>query len=53
MGEFEPEYAGKMNFYLAALDDVVKPPGDEPSIGLILCRGKDGIVVEYALGSHE
>lgn len=49
MGEFEPEFAGKMNFYLAGVDDKLRTEGDSPSIGLILCRGKNGLVVEYAL----
>jgi YhcG PDDEXK nuclease domain len=49
MGEFEPEFAGKMNFYLAAVDDLVRTDKDSLSIGLLLCRGKDGLVVEYAL----
>jgi hypothetical protein len=49
MGEFEPEFAGKMNFYLAAVDDQFRTNGDNQSIGLILCRGKNGLVVEYAL----
>lgn len=49
MGEFEPEFAGKMNFYLAAVDDLVRTDKDNLSIGLLLCRGKDGLVVEYAL----
>lgn len=49
MGEFEPEFAGKMNFYLAAVDDLVRTGEDNPSIGLLLCRGKDGLIVEYAL----
>lgn len=49
MGEFEPEFAGKMNFYLAAVDDQLRTDGDNQSIGLILCRGKNGLVVEYAL----
>jgi predicted nuclease of restriction endonuclease-like (RecB) superfamily len=49
MGEFEPEFAGKMNFYLAAVDDKLRTEGDNPSIGLILCRGKNGLIVEYAL----
>jgi predicted nuclease of restriction endonuclease-like (RecB) superfamily len=46
---FEPEFAGKMNFYLAAVDDLLRHPGDQPSIGLIICRTKDQIVAEYAL----
>lgn len=49
MGAFVPEYAGKMNFYLSAVDDLLRHPSDQPSIGLILCRGKDKIEVEYAL----
>jgi hypothetical protein len=40
---------GKMNFYLAALDDTERQPGDGPSIGLILCRERNRVVVEYAL----
>jgi len=49
IGKFIPEYAGKINFYLNLLDDKVKLPDENPSIGLILCREKDNIVVEYAL----
>ena len=49
MGSFQPEHAGKMNFYLAALDDHDREPGDNPSIGLILCRERNRVVVEYAL----
>ena len=49
MGPFQPEHAGKMNFYLAALDDRDREPGDNPSIGLILCREHNRIVVECAL----
>lgn len=49
VGTFRPEYAGKMNFYLSAVDDLFRHPSDQPSIGLILCRSKEGIVVEYAL----
>ena len=48
-GEFKPEYAGKMNFYLAAVDDTLKHPSDQPSIALILCKSKTEVVVEYAL----
>jgi len=48
-GSFKPEYAGKMNFYLAAVDDMLKHPSDNPTIGLILCKGKEQLVVEYAL----
>jgi len=49
MGAFKPEYAGKMNFYLSAIDDMLRHPDDKPSIGLILCKAKNGIVAEYAL----
>jgi predicted nuclease of restriction endonuclease-like (RecB) superfamily len=47
--EFTPEAAGKMNFYLSAVDDRFRQPGDEPSIGLILCRSKNRVIAEYAL----
>lgn len=46
---FEPEYVGKMNFYLSAVDDNVKDPEDNPSIGLILCKSKNKVEAEYAL----
>lgn len=49
MTPFKPEYAGKMNFYLAAVDDLLRHPDDKPSIGLILCKTKSGIIAEYAL----
>jgi predicted nuclease of restriction endonuclease-like (RecB) superfamily len=49
MGAFKPEYAGKMNFYLSAIDDSLRHPSDEPSIGIILCKGRDRLIVEYAL----
>ena len=48
-GAFKPEYTGKMNFYLSAVDDLLRHPEDKPGIGLILCKEKDGIVAEYAL----
>jgi hypothetical protein len=48
---FIPEYAGKMNFYLDALDELRRLPHENPSIGMILCREKDDVVVEYALKS--
>ncbi len=47
--EFQPEYVGKMQFYLAALDDLVRLPDENPSIGIILCKTKDRVIVEYAL----
>lgn len=46
-GEFKPEQAGKMNFYLSALDDLVKAPEDNPSVGLILCRDENRTIAEY------
>ena len=49
IGEFQPEYAGKMNFYLSALDETLRGEHDQPSIGVILCRAKNRIIVEYAL----
>jgi len=49
MGRFKPEYAGKMNFYLSAVDDLLRHPDDKPSIGLILCKAKNRIIAEYAL----
>ncbi len=48
-GKFKPEYAGKMNFYLSAVDDLVKHETDQPSIGLILCKSKNNVLAEYAL----
>ncbi|MDQ7839251.1 MAG: PDDEXK nuclease domain-containing protein [Thermodesulfobacteriota bacterium] len=49
VGEFKPEYAGKMNFYLSAVDDLMRHPDDQPTIGLLLCKEKDKLTVEYAL----
>jgi len=51
VGKFKPEYAGKMNFYLNILNDKIKMPHENPSIGIILCTDKDGLEVEYALQS--
>ena len=48
-GKFKPEYAGKMNFYLAVLDDTVKQEDENPSIGIIICKSKNKTIVEYAL----
>jgi predicted nuclease of restriction endonuclease-like (RecB) superfamily len=48
-GEFEPEYAGKLNFYLKAVDEQLRGERDEPSIGILLCKSRDRVVVEYAL----
>ncbi|MDA0938871.1 MAG: PDDEXK nuclease domain-containing protein [Proteobacteria bacterium] len=47
--EFKPEYAGKMSFYLSAVDKTLKQKDDNPSIGLILCKTKDKILAEYTL----
>lgn len=49
MGKFQPEYAGKMNFYLAVVDDLLRHPDDAPSVGIILCKTKNQVVAEYAL----
>lgn len=48
-GEFKPEYAGQLNFYLSAVDGLIKHPEDNPSIGLLLCKSKNDLVAEYAL----
>src|SRR5258706_7837037 len=48
MGPFKPEYAGKLNFYLSAIDDLLRHPDDKPSIGLVLCKAKNRIIAEYA-----
>lgn len=48
-GKFVPEYVGKMQFYLTALDERIKEKGENPSIGIILCRDKHRTIVEYAL----
>ncbi len=48
-GEFDPRDAGQLNFYLSAIDDQLKSPQDNQTIGLVLCEKKDHIVAEYAL----
>ncbi|MEI6048043.1 MAG: PDDEXK nuclease domain-containing protein [Bacteroidota bacterium] len=48
-GDFIPEYAGKMNFYCSAVDDILKHTTDQCTIGLILCQGKDKLFAEYTL----
>jgi predicted nuclease of restriction endonuclease-like (RecB) superfamily len=53
MGEFEPEYSGKMNFYVTAVDKLLRRSGDEPTIGLIICKSKDKTIVEYALNDMQ
>lgn len=49
MKAFEPEFAGKLNFYLSAVDDQLRHADDRPSIGLLLCKERDHLTVEYAL----
>ena len=49
VGDFKPEYKGKMEFYLNVLDDTVKLPHENPSIGIIICKSKNRTIVEYAL----
>jgi hypothetical protein len=49
IGDFKPEYAGKMQFYLSVLDDKVKLEDENPSIGIIICKSKVRTIVEYAL----
>ena len=46
---FDPSFIGQLNFYLSAVDDLLRHPDDKPTIGLLLCRTKDKLVVEYAL----
>lgn len=48
-GEFKPEFVGQINFYLSAVDGILKKECDNPSIGLLLCKGKNNLVAEYAL----
>ncbi len=52
-GEFKPEYAGKMDFYLNLLNEREKAPEDNPSIGIILCAEKDRLVVEFSLKTKQ
>jgi predicted nuclease of restriction endonuclease-like (RecB) superfamily len=47
--EFEPEFSGKMNFYVSAVDDLLRGPSDQPTIGIVLCKTQNHTVVEYAL----
>jgi RecB family endonuclease NucS len=46
---FKPEFAGKLNFYLSAVDDILKHEHDNPSIGILLCKERDKLTAEYAL----
>jgi hypothetical protein len=52
-GNFKPEFAGKMNFYLAVLDDTIKLKDENPSIGIIICKSKNKTIVEYALKNND
>ena len=47
--DFEPEFAGKLNFYLKAVDEQLRSESDAPTIGLLMCKSKDRLVAEYAL----
>ena len=49
IGKFQPEYVGKMQFYLAVLNEQVRLEDENPSVGIILCKSKDKTIVEYAL----
>ena len=48
-GAFKPEYVGQLNFYLSAVDGILKKEQDNPSIGLLLCKSKNNLVAEYSL----
>lgn len=52
-GDFKPEYAGKLNFYISAVDDILKTEQDNPTIGILLCKDKQGLIAEYALRDIE
>jgi predicted nuclease of restriction endonuclease-like (RecB) superfamily len=47
--DFKPEFAGKLNFYLSAVDDLMKHPSDNPTIGILICKRKNNFIAEYAL----
>lgn len=47
--EFEPEYIGKLNFYITAINELIKDDSDQPTIGILLCKNKDDFEVEFAL----
>jgi predicted nuclease of restriction endonuclease-like (RecB) superfamily len=49
MGEFKPEFSGQMNFYISAVDDMLRHSDDQPTIGIILCRSQNKTIAEYAL----
>jgi predicted nuclease of restriction endonuclease-like (RecB) superfamily len=52
-GDFKPEYAGKLNFYISAVDDLLKTSQDNPTIGILLCKNKKGMIAEYSLRDIE
>ena len=49
MGKFEPAFSGQINFYVNAVDDLLRHPDDQPTIGMVLCKSKENTVVEYSL----
>jgi len=51
VGDFKPEYVGKLNFYLNAVNALIRKPGDEKTIGLLLCKKRNRLVAEWALGN--
>jgi hypothetical protein len=53
VGDFKPEHAGKMNFYLSAVDDLLRHPDDRSSIGLILCKSQNQLVCRVRLARYE
>jgi len=48
-GEFKPEFAGKLNFYVSAVDDLLASEQDQPTIGMLICKSSHQTIVEYAL----
>ena len=52
-GDFKPEYAGKMSFYCSVVDDLLRHPSDQPTVGLILCQQPNRVLAEYALRGVE
>lgn len=53
IGDFEPEHAGKLNFYIKAVDEQLRHESDQPTIGILLCKNKDRLVAEYALSDMQ
>jgi len=51
--KFKPEYAGKLNFYITAVDNILKDKNDNPTIGILICKSKNDTIVEYALRNIE